>query len=143
MNKRIITLMAAALALLSAAGQVAFTGVDPAHHVIRLGADRTTGLDSIYVIYDIHGVGMTYTSDTGASVVWKSYNDSRGEAYAEVVDGISHMGNVSTLGQVKSNTGYVIEEGASRASSAGWSTMPSISCHWKHCHVAPRSRARW
>ena len=111
MNKRIITLMAAALALLSAAGQVAFTGVDPAHHVIRLGADRTTGLDSIYVIYDIHGVGMTYTSDTGASVVWKSYNDSRGEAYAEVVDGISHMGNVSTLGQVKSNTGYVIEEG--------------------------------
>ena len=63
MNKRLISIMAAALALLSASGQVAFTNVGE-HPVIEVTPEISTGLNKIYVVYDTDGVGMTYTAPT-------------------------------------------------------------------------------
>ena len=56
MNKKLVTFMVAALALLSASGQVAFTNVGQ-YPVIEITPERTTGLDKIYVVYDTQGVG--------------------------------------------------------------------------------------
>ena len=64
MNKRMISLMAVALTLLSASGQVEFTGVGD-HHVIEVTPEMSTGLHKIYVVYDTDGGGMVFNSSTG------------------------------------------------------------------------------
>ena len=64
MNKKLVMLMVAALALLSASGQVVFTNVGE-YPIIEVTPDRSTGLDKIYVVYDTNGVGMTFDSSTG------------------------------------------------------------------------------
>ena len=112
MNKRMIMLMAAALALLSAAaGQISFTGgsID-SYHVIEVQPAMTTGLNMIYVIYDTQGVSMTYTASSNETVTWQSF-ESRGGGYAEPVTGITRVGNVTTLHQVLGDMGYIITEG--------------------------------
>ena len=79
MNKRLITLMAAALALLSASGQVSFTSVGEHEPIVINLSDNHTSLNKIYVVYDTEGVGMTYTATSGDVVHWQTY-DSRGAA---------------------------------------------------------------
>ena len=59
MNKKLVTLMVAALALLSARGQVAFTGVGE-HPVIEVTPEMSTGLNKIYVVFDTDGVEMSF-----------------------------------------------------------------------------------
>ena len=108
MNKRIIMLMVAALALLSASGQVEFTGVGK-YPVIKVTPDKNTDLDMIYVVFDTQGVGMTYRSDTGKRAVWESFG-MRGAAYSEEIDGVLWDGYVTRLEQVQPNTGYRITE---------------------------------
>ncbi|MBQ6167222.1 MAG: gliding motility-associated C-terminal domain-containing protein [Muribaculaceae bacterium] len=112
MNKRIIMLMAAALALLSASGQVTFTGVGQ-YPVIEVTPDISTGLNKIYVVYDTQGVGMNYASQLGERAIWYSY-DSRGGGYAEEMNGVTWDGYSTTLPQVRPNTGYIIEVGTDR-----------------------------
>ena len=112
MNKKLICVMAAALALLSAGGQVAFIGIGE-HDVIGVTPEMSTGLDSIYVVFNTQGVGMTYTAVTGDDVTWYSY-DSRGGGFAEEITGVRHEGNLTTLDQILPNSGYIIEEGTNR-----------------------------
>ena len=112
MNKKLICVMAAALALLSASGQVAFTGVGE-QDVIEVTPEMSTGLNKIYVVYDTNGVGMTYTAVTGEPVTWYSY-DSRGGGFAEEITSIRHEGVLTTLDEVIPNSGYIIEEGTTR-----------------------------
>lgn len=108
MNKKLVMLMVAALALLSASGQVAFTGLGT-YDVIVIKPDITTGLDSIFIVYDTQGVGMTYTASTDADVTWVKYETR--EALGDEIDDIIHAGRVTTLNQVEPNRGYVIQEG--------------------------------
>lgn len=115
MNKRIITLMAAALALLSATGQVSFTHVGQ-YRPIEVTTDIITSVGKnmkVYVVYDTDGVGMTFQSTTGEPAVWYSY-DMRGGAYPEVIPGVKWNGIETTLDQVIPNRGYIIEEGTDR-----------------------------
>ncbi|MBR5685593.1 MAG: gliding motility-associated C-terminal domain-containing protein [Muribaculaceae bacterium] len=110
MNKRMIMLMAVALALLSASGQVSFTRVGE-HHVIEVTPDKsTTGLDMLYVVFDTQGVGMTYTATTNEAVTWYTFESHGGEDIEEIT-GITHTGSLTTLEQVLPNRGYEIVEG--------------------------------
>ena len=109
MNKRIIMLMAAALALLSASGQVEFTGVG-AYQPIKVIPDSNTDLKMIYVLYDTDGVGMTSTSSTGERATWQTYDAQGGHLYFENVP-VSWDGYKTTLNQVIPNKGYIITEG--------------------------------
>ena len=107
MNKRIISLMAAALALLSASGQVVFTGYGE-HAPIPIIPDKSeTGLDMIYVVYNTEGVKMSYTSSTGQPVTWCSYAN-RDAWYGSTPDTIAVS---TTLDEVLDNTGYIIYDG--------------------------------
>ena len=110
MNKRIIMLMAAALALLSASGHVDFTGVGQYRVIEESLSDNHTSLNKIYILYDTDGVGMTYTATTGEDVVWYSY-DAHSWADPQPINGIIHAGAVTTLPQVLPNKGYIIYEG--------------------------------
>ena len=111
MNKRMISLMAAALALLSASGQVTFTGVGE-HPVIEVTPDLSlTGLHKIYVVYDTDGVGMTYTSSTGERPIWTSY-DSHNWGYPDTVSAVWN-GYTLTMPEVIPNKGYKIDDGRS------------------------------
>jgi len=94
------------------AAQVAFTGVGQ-HSVIEVTPDKSTGLDKIYVLYSVDGVGMTYTADTGQPVTWYRYG-SQGGGYAEEITNIAESDYVTTLAQVEGNCGYIIEEGFER-----------------------------
>jgi len=109
MNKRLISLMAAALALLSASGQVSIIG-EGKYPAIKVEPAKSTGLNMIYVVYDTDGVGMTYPSASGERAVWYRF-DSRGAAYREPIQNVRWDGFGTTLEQVIPNSGYVIEEG--------------------------------
>ncbi len=111
MNKRLISLMAAALALLSAVGQVTFTNVDENHPVIEISlSNNHTSLNKIYVVYDIDGVGMTFNSPTGEQPQWESYDYSSGHLHTEELPS-RWNGITSTLNQPLRNTGYIITVG--------------------------------
>lgn len=112
MNKKMIMLMAAALALLSASGQVVFNGVGD-HHVIEVTPDITTGLDKIFVVYDTQGVSMSFNSSTGERATWESFNYSNG-LVMEPISGIRWNGMATTLDNVMPNMGYKIQEGSNR-----------------------------
>ena len=111
MNKRMISLMAAALALLSASGQLTFTGIGQ-YPVIEVTPDLSmTGLHKIYVVYDTDGVGMTYTSATGNRPTWVSY-DSQNWGYPDTISTLWN-GYTLTLPQVIPDKGYKIDDGNS------------------------------
>ncbi len=110
MNKKLVSLMVALLALLSASGQVAFTGVG-SYQVIEVTPATTTGLDKIYVLYDTQGVGMTFNSSTGEPATWESYYYQDGNLVMEPVSNIRWDGLATRLNQVIPNIGYKIQDG--------------------------------
>ena len=111
MNKRIIMLMAAALALLSVRGQVEFSGWTDNKKPIEITlSDSHTTLNKIYVVYDVQGLKMSYTASTGENVAWKRYDANTWREPVAITD-ITHSGNVTTLNEVYPDMGYVITEG--------------------------------
>ena len=72
--------------------------------------ESSTGLDKIYVVYDVAGVSVSYTSTSGSQPRWLRYSNMGG-GYAEEVAGIVYDGNVSTLPGVEGDRGYIIEDG--------------------------------
>ena len=109
MNKKLITLMVAALALLSARGQVSFTGVGE-HPVIEVTPETTTGLNKIYVVFDTDGVGMTFNSSTGERATWNSYYYRNGNLVMDTITDIRWNGMGTTLNRVIPNIGYKITQ---------------------------------
>ena len=111
MNKRMISLMAAALALLSASGQVEFTGYGEYRPIEITLSDNHTSLNKIYVVYDTDGVRMSVNSSTGEPATWESYTYRNGNLVIEPVSDIRWNGMSTTLDKIIPNTGYKIQEG--------------------------------
>lgn len=103
MNKRIITLMAAVLALLSAVGQVTFTGGDVATYRPIVAPESTKDF-TIFVIHDTQDVIMHYPSANGERPKVCSY-----ESYPDEIAGVKWNGFEITLNQVKEG-GYIIDD---------------------------------
>lgn len=81
--------------------------------VIEEVPDRTTGLDKIYVVYDVAGVAATYSASTDQPVNWYKYG-ALGGGYAELLQNVEHSGRETTLRTLEGDTGYIIEEGTDR-----------------------------
>ena len=113
MNKKLVTLMVAALALSSASGQLAFNNVG-AHHVIEITPERNTGLDKIYVLFDTQGVEMTFNSTTGVPATWESYTYINGNLVMEPVPDVRWDGMSTRLDKIIPNIGYKIQDGNNR-----------------------------
>ena len=111
MNKRLISLMAAALALLSASGQVVFSNYGEHKPIeIRL-SDNHTSLNRIYVLFDTDGVEMTVNSTTGVPATWENYDYHNGNLVMQPIPGLRWNGMSTKLDRIIPNIGYKIQEG--------------------------------
>jgi len=78
-------------------------------------ADKNTGLEKIYVIYDTDGVAASYTAAGGLSSNVKWYRFSNlGGGFAEEITDVSYDGATSKITKVDPDSGYIIEEGETR-----------------------------
>ena len=94
------------------AAQVAFSGNTLPVYSEKPAA--STGLNEIFVLNSCDGVSMSYTAKNAqANVVWYKYG-SQGGGFAEVIDGVTRNGAVTTLAGIIPNSGYIIEEGTDR-----------------------------
>ena len=76
--------------------------------------EKNTGLDKLYVLYDVPGVSMSYkAADANTVVKWYKYG-TMGGGYAEELTNIVKNGVTTTLQQVVGNCGYIVEEGDHR-----------------------------
>lgn len=82
--------------------------------VLQETPEKTSGLDKIYVVYDVKGVSATYKASTDAPVTWYRYS-TLGGGYAEPIVDISRAGRDYTLTSVQGDMGYIIEEGDTRS----------------------------
>lgn len=77
-------------------------------------ADKSTGLEEIYVLYNVSGVSASYTAESaGSNVKWYRFSNLGG-GYAEEIAGIIIDGAVSTLSDLQGDMGYIVEEGDRR-----------------------------
>ncbi len=77
--------------------------------VVQVSAEASTGLERIYVLHDLAGVSVSYTSQ-GDDVEWSTFGAAGGGS-AQPVAGVSYNGNVSTLMTVEGDCGYIVKEG--------------------------------
>ena len=94
------------------AASVTFNGATlPVQEVVP---DKSTGLNRIYVTYDMRGLSLTYhASGNGGNVTFYRYS-SLGGGYAEQLSGIVASGNDYTLPNPEGEMGYIVEEGTDR-----------------------------
>jgi len=110
MNKRLISLMAAALALLSASGQVTFTLLGNKRVIEETPSLSETGLHKIFVVYDTDSVEMSFTSSTGQKATWFTFDANSWGSPREITN-ISWDGTKTTLREVIPDMGYIIYDG--------------------------------
>lgn len=93
------------------AASLSFEG--SARKVLEVTPDRNTGLDMIYVVYNVDGVSASFNTSGNGRAKWYKYSNLGG-GYAIELDNILYSGNVSTLPQVEGDMGYIIEVGTDR-----------------------------
>lgn len=108
--KPAILLFTALLPVGALGASIEFTGSPK--EVITVTPDKSTGLDDIYVVYNIAGVSVSYRASS-SNVTWYRFS-SLGGGYAEEIHGISRNGNTYTLSTVEGDMGYIIEDGTTR-----------------------------
>jgi len=94
-------------AYVTAGAQISFSG--SSRQVIEIEPSSSTGLEKVYVVDDVSGVKMSYTSTSGNTVVWKRFS-SMGGGYAEPVDGVTVQGNVWSVPCQPTDMGYIVED---------------------------------
>lgn len=75
--------------------------------------EASTGLDKIYVIYQVKNVDLVYTCDNPSSVRIYTYSNLGGGFAEEVQDAIYQSGNV-IVKNIVGDRGYIIEDGSKR-----------------------------
>lgn len=97
--------------LARSADKVTITG--SSLQVITENPEKSTGLDKIFVIYDVRGVSVTYHAASDETVTWYKYS-SLGGGYAEQISEINRNGRDYTLPALEGDMGYIVEEGSAR-----------------------------
>lgn len=81
------------------------------YKVIDIDAEKSTGLNKIYILNDIKGVSAIYTSSgNSAAVRWYRYSNLGG-GYAEEITDIERDGLKYRLVTLEGDMGYIIEDG--------------------------------
>ncbi|MCM1005016.1 MAG: gliding motility-associated C-terminal domain-containing protein [Prevotella sp.] len=107
----LISALECVMAFNAGAASVTFSGSTLS--VIEETPEKSTGLNKIFVVYDVQGVSATYHADSSQQVVWYKYSNLGG-GYAEQITNISHSGRDYTLSTLEGDMGYIVEEGTSR-----------------------------
>lgn len=110
--KRLLIFIFSLLAVISAmAGSVTFQGNNK--RVLNEKPEASTGLNDVFVLYNTNGVSIAYNASTTQQVTWYRFNNLGG-GFAEQINGIVTNGKTTTLSNVESDMGYIIEEGSTR-----------------------------
>lgn len=72
----------------------------------------STGLNDLFVLYNLNGVSVQYKASSSSKVTWSRFSNLGG-GYAEVVPSIK-QGDVYTLSNLEGDMGYIVEEGSNR-----------------------------
>lgn len=81
---------------------------------IGVDAEKNTGLDKIYVAYDVTGMTITYNTSSGNVPKWYKYSNLGGGYAEEISNGIIYESGSSTLQSIEGDMGYIIEDGTDR-----------------------------
>lgn len=81
--------------------------------VLEETPDKSTGINNIYIIYDVSDLSITYDAASDANVTWFKYG-ALGGGYAEEIKNVAKSGRQYTLQTVEPDMGYIIEEGSDR-----------------------------
>lgn len=112
MKKALFVIAIALAPYMPLTAAISFNGVS--RDVIAVSPESSTGLNSVYVIYDLNGVTAQYTATSDAKVTWYRYS-TLGGGYADELSGVSKVGrNYSYPLTGTGDMGYIIEEGATR-----------------------------
>lgn len=95
----------------SAAPAITFTG--NSLQAVEVTPERSTGLDKIYVLYDVEGVKFSIpVSNISTAKIYRYSN--LGGAYAEEINNVEKSGNILTVLEAEGNMGYIVEDGDMR-----------------------------
>lgn len=81
--------------------------------VLKVEPDKSTGLNNIYICYDVKGVEIRYKSKNPDNVKWYKYSNL-GAAFEEEIHTISTDSEYSVLMNPEGDMGYIIEDSDSR-----------------------------
>lgn len=95
----------------SAAPDISFSG--NSLQAVEVTPERSTGLDKIYVLYDVEGVKFSIPVSNISTVKIYRYSNLGG-AYAEVINNVEKSGNIITVTEAEGNMGYIVEDGDMR-----------------------------
>lgn len=110
--KRIVSLIISLLTIISVtASSLSFIGNNKS--VITDKPASSTGLDEIYILYNLNDVSAQYKASSSAEVKWYRFSNLGG-GYAEELSGITKQNNVYTLHKPESDMGYIVQEGTTR-----------------------------
>lgn len=112
MKKRIIS-AAVIIAMLSMFSQYAAAElriVGGQYTPIETEAERTTGLDAIYIIYGTDDTRIEYRADNAQATVEWSVFSNMGGGFAQPLTDISKNGATTTLDKILPDSGYIIKE---------------------------------
>lgn len=110
--KRIVSLIISLLTIISVtASSLSFIGNNKS--VITDKPASSTGLNEIYILYNLNGVSAQYKASSSTEVTWYRFSNLGG-GYAEELSGITRQNNVYTLHKLESDMGYIIQEGTTR-----------------------------
>lgn len=76
--------------------------------VLSFDAEKSTGLEKIYMVYDMTGVSLRYPVG-GRKVKWYRFRNMGG-GYAEEVSSL-YEDSYSVVAEAEGNTGYIVEDG--------------------------------
>lgn len=110
--KRIVSLIISLLTIISVtASSLSFIGNNKS--VLTDKPASSTGLDEIYILYNLNDVSAQYKASSSAEVKWYRFSNLGG-GYAEELSGITKQNNVYTLHKLESDMGYIVQEGTTR-----------------------------
>lgn len=110
--KRIVSLIISLLTIISVtASSLSFIGNNKS--VLTDKPASSTGLDEIYILYNLNDVSAQYKASSSAEVKWYRFSNLGG-GYAEELSGITKQNNVYTLHKPESDMGYIVQEGTTR-----------------------------
>lgn len=81
--------------------------------VIEITPDKSSGIDRIYVVDNLNNVSITLDNTLTNSPEWYIYGELGG-GYAERIENIIYNEKKSTLEDIKSDHGYIINDGNDR-----------------------------
>ncbi len=79
--------------------------------VLEVDPESSTGLEKIYVAYNLNGVSASYNSPS--PIRWFKYSNLGG-GFAEEIEGIVHQGDQWILPNVEGDMGYIVQESDGR-----------------------------